>query len=100
MLEVILRVRTSQDGCFKAETLLPSSDESVRITASTLEELHHEARGALIEHLGEAHCAYKVRLRHQTPLAPRTMYRIREGAAHLHPQPRKLLGMIVAEAIF
>jgi hypothetical protein len=34
-----------------------------RITAPTLEELQHEAREALIEHLGPAHCTVRVRVR-------------------------------------
>jgi len=33
------------------------------IEAGTLEELQHEAREALIEHVGAAHCAYRVRVR-------------------------------------
>jgi hypothetical protein len=35
----------------------------IRITAPSLEELQHEAREALIEHLGSAHGAYRVRVR-------------------------------------
>jgi hypothetical protein len=35
----------------------------ILITAPTLEDLQHEAREALIEHLGPAHCAYRVRMR-------------------------------------
>lgn len=33
------------------------------LTAISLEELQHEAREALIEHLGPAHRAYRVRVR-------------------------------------
>ncbi len=35
----------------------------IRITAPTLEELQHEAREALIEHMGPAHCTVRVRVR-------------------------------------
>jgi hypothetical protein len=35
----------------------------VRITAPMLEELQHEARQALIEHPGPAHCTVRVRVR-------------------------------------
>jgi hypothetical protein len=39
----------------------------VRIAAPTLEELQHEAREALIEHFGPAHCTYRVRIRRKQP---------------------------------
>jgi hypothetical protein len=35
----------------------------IRISAPSLEELHHEAREALIEHMGPAHCTVRVRVR-------------------------------------
>ncbi len=43
----------------------------LHIAAPTLEELQHEAREALIAHLGPAHCAYRVRLvRQPGPAGP------------------------------
>jgi hypothetical protein len=59
MREVVFRVLAERPGHLeaRAETL------PIRITAPTLEELQHEAREALIEHLGPAHCVYRVRVR-------------------------------------
>lgn len=59
MRDVVFHVLAERPGHLEAqaETL------SIRITAPTLEELQHEAREALIEHLGAAHCAYRVRMR-------------------------------------
>ena len=39
-------------------------ERKLRIVASSLEELHEEARDALIQHLGPAHTTYRVRFRH------------------------------------
>jgi hypothetical protein len=39
-------------------------ERQLRIVASSLEELHEEARDALIQHLGPAHNTYRVRFRH------------------------------------
>ncbi|MCS5693392.1 hypothetical protein NZK33_15590 [Cyanobium sp. FGCU-6] len=41
----------------------------IRITAPTLEELPHEAREALIEHPGPAHCTVRVRVRREPSAA-------------------------------
>ncbi|SBO43095.1 conserved protein of unknown function [Cyanobium sp. NIES-981] len=59
MREVVFRLEAERPGHLeaKAETL------PIRITAPTLEELQHEAREALIEHLGPAHCTVRVRVR-------------------------------------
>ncbi len=51
---------------FEAEAWLPGG-ERVVVAAASLEELQHEARDVLIERLGPAHVAYRVRL--QRPLA-------------------------------
>jgi len=45
-------------AAFSAGVTLP-----IRITAPTLEELQHEAREALIAHMGPAHCTVRVRVR-------------------------------------
>lgn len=59
MREVVFRVMSDGPGQLEAQAeTLP-----IRIAAPTLEELQHEAREALIQHLGPAHCAYRVRVR-------------------------------------
>ena len=59
MREVVFRLEAQRPGHLeaRAETL------PIHISAPTLEELQHEAREALIEHMGPAHCAYRVRVR-------------------------------------
>jgi len=59
MREVVFHVLVERTGHLeaKADTL------PIRITAPTLEELQHEAREALIEHLGPAHGTVRVRVR-------------------------------------
>ena len=57
MREVVFRVLVERPGHLEAQAeTLP-----IRITAPTLEELQHEAREALIEHLGPAHGTVRVR---------------------------------------
>jgi hypothetical protein len=61
MRDVVFQVLTEGQGHLEAQaTELP-----LRIAAASLEELQHEAREALIEHFGPAHCAYRVRIRRQ-----------------------------------
>ncbi|MEB3321015.1 MAG: hypothetical protein VKI63_08765 [Cyanobium sp.] len=57
MREIVFRVLSEQQGLIEAET----EDRSIRVCAPSIEELHHEAREALITRFGPAHCAYKVR---------------------------------------
>jgi hypothetical protein len=61
MREVVFRVVTDHPGRLvaQAETL------PLQIAAPTHEELQHEAREALIQHLGPAHVTYRVRLLRQ-----------------------------------
>ena len=59
MREVVFRVLAERPGHLEAQ----SDNLLIHITAPTLEELQHEAREALIEHVGPAHCAYRVRVR-------------------------------------
>jgi len=74
MREVVFRVLAERPGELEAQAdTLP-----IRITAPTLEELQHEAREALIEWFGPAHCAYRVRVR-RCPGA---------AASRLHPLGR------------
>ena len=59
MREIVFRVLAERPGHLEAQAeTLP-----ILITALTLEELHHEAREALIEHLGPAHCTFRVKVR-------------------------------------
>ncbi len=59
MLEVVFQVLAERPGHLEAQAdTLP-----IRITAPTLEELQHEAREALIEQMGPAHCTVRVRVR-------------------------------------
>ncbi len=57
MREVVFRVLAERPGHLEAQ----AESMPIRITAPTLEELQHEAREALIEHLGPAHCTVRVR---------------------------------------
>ena len=62
MREIVFRVLSDQPGRLVAQT----ADQALTITAPTLEELHHEAREALIQHLGAAHGTVRVRIRRAT----------------------------------
>ncbi|GDX77623.1 hypothetical protein LBMAG41_27020 [Cyanobium sp.] len=59
MREVVFRVLAERPGHLEAQ----AESLPIRITAPTLEELQHEAREALIQYMGPAHCAYRVRVR-------------------------------------
>jgi hypothetical protein len=74
MREIVFRVRNTRAGHFEAEAVLPADKQTIQITAPTLEELHHEAREALIERLGAAHCVYQVRLRHHSSPRVRALH--------------------------
>lgn len=59
MREVLFRVVVERPGHLEAQ----ADGLAIRIAAPTLEELQHEAREALIQALGPAHCAYRIRIR-------------------------------------
>ena len=59
MREVVFRVLAERPGHLEAQ----AESLPIRITAATLEELQHEAREALINHLGQAHCTFRVKVR-------------------------------------
>lgn len=59
MREVVFRVLSERPGHLDAQ----AENLPIRIAAPSLEELQHEAREALIEQLGPAHCTYRVRVR-------------------------------------
>lgn len=63
MREIEFHVLSERAGDWRAEALQPP----LKIAAPTLEELQHEAREALIQHFGPAHCTYRVRIRRATP---------------------------------
>ena len=63
MREVVFRILVERPGHLTAQ----ADDPSVRIEAPSLEELQHEAREALIHHLGAAHSSVRVRIRRETP---------------------------------
>lgn len=59
MQEMVFELLSDQPGHLQA--LEPRY--RLRIQATNLEELQHEAREALIAHFGPSHVAYRVRLR-------------------------------------
>lgn len=59
MREIVFRVHIDQPGHLEAR----AEGRPLTIRAPSLEELHHEARDALIEHLGPAHGTFRVRIR-------------------------------------
>jgi hypothetical protein len=65
MREVVFRVLAERPGQLDAT----AESLPIHISAPSLEELQHEAREALIEHLGPAHCTYRVRVRRGPTLA-------------------------------
>ena len=67
MREIVFRVLSDRPGQLEAR----ADDRPITITAPSLEELHHEAREALIDHLGAAHGTFRVRIRRPAPVACR-----------------------------
>ena len=67
MREVVFRLEAERPGHLEAQAVGAAFSAGVtlpiRITAPTLEELQHEAREALITHMGPAHCTVRVRVR-------------------------------------
>ena len=67
MREVVFHVLAERPGHLEAQAVIAAFSAGVtlpiRITAPTLEELQHEAREALIAHMGPAHCTVRVRVR-------------------------------------
>jgi hypothetical protein len=62
MREVVFRVLTERPGHLEAK----AEDLPIVIKAPSLEELQHEAREALIQHIGAAHSTYRVRVRRRS----------------------------------
>jgi hypothetical protein len=80
MREVVFRLEAERPGHLeaRAETL------PIHITAPTLEELQHEAREALIAHMGPAHCTVRIRVRRGTIAAVSSIRPVARPAAPCH----------------
>lgn len=62
MREIAFQVLTNQPGRLEAW----AAEQGLCIAANSLEDLHHEARQALIAHFGPTHGTVRIRIR---PLA-------------------------------
>jgi hypothetical protein len=71
MREIVFRLLCEQPGRLEAR----ADDPGLTITAPSREELHHEAREALIQHFGQAHASWRVRIRSEVaaPAASRRL---------------------------
>ncbi len=58
MREVVFRILVERTGHLEAQ----AHNLPIQITAPTHEDLQHEAREALITHVGPAHCGYPIRI--------------------------------------
>ena len=85
MREVVFRVLAERPGHLEAQAVGAAFFAGVTlpicITAPTLEELQHEAREALIEHLGPAHCTFRVRVRRGPSAAVSSIRPVSRSAA-------------------
>ena len=80
MREVVFRVLVERPGHLEAQAeTLP-----IHISAPTLEELQHEAREALIEHLGPAHGTVRVQVSRGPSPAISTIRPVRRPSALCH----------------
>lgn len=59
MREIVFLVTAEQPGRIEAT----APDRALVVEAPTLEELHHEARDALIRQVGPSHATYRIRIR-------------------------------------
>jgi hypothetical protein len=82
MREVVFQLRMDAPGALCAVAESPA----MRITAANLEELHHEARDALIAHFGPAHATVQVRIQRRRP-APRSAIQPRGHTSLAGPEP-------------
>lgn len=78
MREVVFRVVAERPGHLEAV----AAELPLRICAPSLEELQHEAREALIAHLGPAHCTYRVVVRRRPAPAVGSIRPLRRPPAH------------------
>jgi len=63
MREIVFLVTAEQPGRIVAT----APDRALVVEAPTLEELHHEARDALIRQVGPSHATYRIRIRRAGP---------------------------------
>ena len=82
MREVVFRLEAERPGHFEAR----AEGLPINISAPTLEELQHEAREALIAHMGLAHCTVRVRVRRSPRTAVRNIRPVGRREA-LEPAP-------------
>ena len=59
MREIVFLVTAEQPGRIEAT----APDRGLVVEAPSLEELHHEARDALIRQIGPSHATYRIRIR-------------------------------------
>ena len=76
MREIVFRVLSDRPGQIEAT----AEDRPITITAASLEDLHHEAREALIQHLGAAHSTFRVRILRASAPTPMPIARHRHAA--------------------
>ena len=63
MREIVFHLRPQLRRGASEELTAQAAGYPLRISAPSLEELQHEAREALIAHMGPAHCTVRVRVR-------------------------------------
>jgi len=80
MREVVFHVLAERPGQLEAQ----ADTLTIHITAPNMEELQHEAREALIKHLGPANCAYRVRVRRRRGAAVSNIRPIGGSASPCH----------------
>jgi hypothetical protein len=85
MREVVFRLEAERPGHLEARAVGAAFSAGVtlpiHISAPTLEELQHEAREALIEHMGPAHCTVRLRIRRGPSAAVRGIRPVGRPAA-------------------
>lgn len=78
MREVVFRVLIERPGHLEAR----ADGSGRRITAPTLDELHHEAREAVIDQYGTAHCTVRVRIRREPAVASSDIKPLNRSCVH------------------
>jgi len=81
MREIVFLVTTEQPGRIEAT----APDRGLIVEAPTLEELHYEARDAVIRLVGPSHATYRIRIRRASHAAVPASG---DQPAHRHPFPK------------
>ena len=84
MREIEFRLQPGGSPGAAAQLRASAGPLPITIEAASLEELQHEAREALIEHFGPAHCAYRVRVRRCPGVAVISIRPLVRSAAFCH----------------